>query len=348
MIAQLDLDYVRTRPGKALTRLTGYALFEGRPATTKGRWFNPVVFGWLGLWRRLPALGPVDRPVFIVGTGRSGTTALGVVLSMHPEIGFLNEPKAVWHLLHGGEDLIGSYTSAPARYRLEASDATAGVRQDAQRMFGAFLRLTGARRLLDKYPELLFRIPFVRAIFPDARFLLLVRNGWDTCRSIEAWSEREGEERDGVTHDWWGVGRRKWLLLQELVRAEPLLVAQAAELAQLTDHRQMAAVEWVVAMQEGLRQEAADPARVLRVRYEDLAAPDPIPALQTVLRFCELPDDGRLFDYARRTLVPARSAEPLPLGRAISPAFQHTMAALGYDGAIGPGMLPGVVHSGNR
>ncbi len=330
MIAQLDRDYIRTRPTKALTRLTGYALFEGRPATTKGQWFNPAVFGLLDLWRRLPALGPVDRPVFIVGTGRSGTTALGVVLSMHPEVGFLNEPKALWHRVHPGEDLIGSYSRGPAHYRLGAEEVTEQVRRDAHRMFGAYLGLTGARRLIDKYPELLFRIPFVRAIFPDARFLLLVRNGWDTCRSIEEWSRRLGGDRDGVSHDWWGVDRRKWRLLQELVATEPLLAAHAEELARVTDHREMAAVEWVVAMQEGRRQLAADPARVLRVRYEDLASADPVPALREVLRFCELPEDARLFDYARRVLLPARSAPPVALGPALAPAFRQTLAALGY------------------
>ena len=36
MIAQINPNYIKTRPMKALTRLMSYALFEGRPVTTKG------------------------------------------------------------------------------------------------------------------------------------------------------------------------------------------------------------------------------------------------------------------------------------------------------------------------
>ena len=47
MIAQINPNYIKTRPMKALTRLMSYALFEGRPVTTKGRWINPLVLSLL-------------------------------------------------------------------------------------------------------------------------------------------------------------------------------------------------------------------------------------------------------------------------------------------------------------
>ena len=74
MIAQLSPLYIRTRPLKAWGRLVSYALFEGRPATTKGRWINPLVLGLFALEKRLPALKRVEKPIYIVGVGRSGTT----------------------------------------------------------------------------------------------------------------------------------------------------------------------------------------------------------------------------------------------------------------------------------
>ena len=40
----------------------------------------------------------------------------------------------------------------------------------AAQMFGAYLTTTRSERLVDKYPELIFRVDFVRALFPDARF----------------------------------------------------------------------------------------------------------------------------------------------------------------------------------
>ena len=53
MIAQLNSHYIKTRPTKALTRLVSYAFFEGRPATTKGRWINPLVFSFLKVYRQV-------------------------------------------------------------------------------------------------------------------------------------------------------------------------------------------------------------------------------------------------------------------------------------------------------
>ncbi len=100
MPAQLDSLYIRTRPTKAVSRLISYALFEGRPLTTRGRWINPLVFALSGTLKTLPQIKKVKKPIFIIGMGRSGTTILGVVMSMHRDVGFLNEPKALWHSIY--------------------------------------------------------------------------------------------------------------------------------------------------------------------------------------------------------------------------------------------------------
>lgn len=141
MVAQVDNRSIRTRPRRLWLRLLGYALFEGRPLTTQGQWFNSVVFGLARLLGKLPTLRHVDTPVYILGAGRSGTTILGIVLSMHREVGFMNEPKAVSGRLHPGEDLICNYNRSPARYRLGTDEATAAIIRAAQRLFGGDLRL---------------------------------------------------------------------------------------------------------------------------------------------------------------------------------------------------------------
>ena len=244
MIAQINPLYIKTRPTKVLTRLMSYAFFEGRPVTTKGRWINPLVFSIL---KRVAANNskykPVKKPIFILGTGRSGTTILGIVLSMHRDVGYLNEPKAMWHLIHPHEDIIGNYSQNHAKYRLTAEDATDDMRQCATQMFGAYLTTTRSERLVDKYPELIFRTDFVRALFPDARFVFLVRNGWDTCHSIATWSKRLGVHINGEKHDWWGVEDRKWhLLVEQLVKTDPALSEIANEVKHFERHLDRAAV----------------------------------------------------------------------------------------------------------
>ncbi len=330
MIAQLDADYIQARPTKAITRLVSYALFEGRPVTTGGRWINSLVFGQFAVAKKIPQLKSVRRPLFIVGTGRSGTTILGTVLSLHRDVGFLNEPKALWHAIHSHEDVIGSYDRGPAAYRLGAPDADEAVVRRAHRVFGAYLATVGATRVLDKYPELVFRIPFVRSIFPDAQFLFVVRNGWDTVRSVAAWSERHGTTGDGEPRDWWGVDDRKWrLLVEQVATTHPALQGRREELLSLDRHVDRAALEWALAMSEGMVYEERCPDAVTRVHYEDLVSA-PQKTVRRVFERCQLSEDNAPLAYARQTIRAASSREAVELDSRAAPFFHEKMEALGY------------------
>jgi hypothetical protein len=245
-------------------------------------------------------------------------------------VGFLNEPKALWHSVFPEEDVIGSYTRGPARYRLDETHAGQQVIDNAHRLFGAYLRAVMSKRVVDKYPELVFRVPFVKCIFPDAKFLFLVRNGWDTCASIDKWSRRLGVEDAGETHDWWGADNRKWhLMIDELIAPDPMFAGLTEHIRSLSDHSNMAAVEWIVTMQEGLRRQKADPGSVHMIRYEDMVE-RPDDELGQVLQFCGLQADPVFMDYAKKTLRPAPMHEPFELDEKVAPLFEQTMRDLGY------------------
>ena len=331
VVAQLDTEYLALRPTKVVSRLVSYALFEGRPLTTKGRWINPFIFFHFALERRFPQVREVKKPLFIIGTGRSGTTILGILMSMHKDVGFLNEPKALWHAIFPHEDVIGSYTRAQAKYRLDETDVSSAVTRNAHRLFGAYLWTVRSGRLVDKYPELVFRVPFVKAIFPDAKFIFLVRNGWDTCSSIEKWSERLGVNKASETHDWWGADNRKWILmLDELVAPDPIFSGILDNVRALSSHTDMAAVEWIVTMREGLRRKEQNPGCVHLIRYEDLVD-KPRESLSAMLIFAELENDPPFFAYAENVLRPAPIHAPFELDAAIRPLFDDTMKLLGYS-----------------
>ena len=339
MVAQLDRDYCTTRPARALARLLSYAAFEGRPLTTRGRWINPLLEA---AGRRIArgADRQVQEPLFILGTGRSGTTVLGKILSLHRHVGWLNEPKLMWHIACEHEDLNGNYTLEPARYRLEADDADAATQQAMHSLYHSYLSATRNRRVLDKYPELVFRVPFVQRIFPDARFVLLLRNGYDTCRSISRWSASHGNNEAGVAADWWGLEDRKWhCLVDELVRSDPALAPNADTIATFSDHTHRAAVEWDLSMREAMRVAGELPDATLRVRYEDLLAA-PADTVSDILKFAGLAHDQTVLDYAARTLRPRRRSTPagetLQLPSAIAGSFGATMRALGYTSDTGP------------
>ncbi len=330
MVAQIDAEYFKTRPCKALTRLIAYAFFEGRPVTTKGRWINPLVFLLFRAWRALPAFKPVNAPIFILGTGRSGTTLLGILLSMHRDVGYLNEPKAIWHAAYPYEDIIGNYSRIESRYVLNAKDASQVTAAAMAKMYGAFLAISGCARTVDKYPELVFRVPFVRALFPDARFLFIVRNGLDTAVSIEKWSERHGGARRDETHDWWGVEKRKWrLLVEQVVRNDSELSPAYDRIRRYTDHTCMAMTEWIVSMKAGLRALEAYPDAIHLVRYEDLIA-DPTAVLKDISVFCELEKDETFLAYARLKVRSAPSYENISVPEEIRNTFDALMQRFDY------------------
>lgn len=306
MLAQLDSTFVRIAPGRAASRMAGYALFEGRPLTTKGRWWNRVVFRNLRMAARRTG-DRVRRPVFIVGMGRSGTTLLGQVLAAHSSVGFLNEPKAMWHCIRPDEDVIGSYAPmGTGRLYLDADDAAPAVVARAHALFSWYLRASRSRRVVDKYPELIFRTGFVRAIFPDARFLIAIRSPGRVLPSVAAWSD--SHERDGV--DWWGAGGQKWAILwREAVEGrEDNADVAALDLGDATDHRVRAAVEWLVTAREGLELARRDPLATV-VRHEDLVL-DPRSTVARALEFCGLAASPRTERYAEAIVRPDAAKGP--------------------------------------
>lgn len=338
MVAKLDSLYIRTRPYKAIVRLLSYAFFEGRPLATKGQWINPLVLALFHLQSRLPQLKKVYKPIFIIGSGRSGTTILGTLMSMHKDVGFLNEPKALWHTIYPEEDLVGTYSRGTARYRLDESNVSNRVRRTAHRIFGSYLAISGSRRVVDKYPELVFRIPFVQTIFEDAKFIFLVRNGWDTCQSIEFRSRHLSKQVQNSfeRHDWWGADNRKWTLLWEQVISKNLDLDKAIpNRAEIEDPLNMAAIEWIVSMQEGLKMMRQYPNEVYLVRYEELVI-QPEKVLNQLLAFCELPPDQRFLNYATQKLKPVGPKAPTNIHPSILPYFDRTMDMLGYANQPSP------------
>lgn len=329
MVAQVDKRY-KSKSGSAyLKRLTSYALFEGRPLTTRGRWINPLLFALYGLLKRIPTSKEADAPVFIIGTGRSGTTILGVVMSMHSKIGFLNEPKALWHSINPYEDLIGSYSKEIASYRIKPTDSNRESRQ-LKRLYGHYLTSICADLVLDKYPELIFRYDYVTTLFPKAKFLFLHRNGWDTCFSIDNWSVRKGNSEGDETRDWWGRNDRKWqLICDELVPEHDDLKNHHEEIAALCNHQHRAAVEWILTMREGLKLLELHSGSVLAVSYENLAS-YPSGILGDICNFIGLPSEECMLEYAKDVLNPASEKSEFSLPDYLNTPFQETMKKLGY------------------
>jgi hypothetical protein len=110
----------------------------------------------------------VDRPIFIVGCSRSGTTVFVDMFADHPEIANWSEAAQLFELRFCDPEIDHVKTEA---------HATAFTARRLQVMIGLFTRLRKRQRFLNKHPENSLRIRLLKKIFPDARFIHLIRDG---------------------------------------------------------------------------------------------------------------------------------------------------------------------------
>ncbi len=117
----------------------------------------------------------VRKPIVIIGAHRSGTSWLLQGFRQSPELACLGEPRAIW--------VYGNWFRRDDV--LTAKDARPAVVRYIRRRFAAAVRRAGKERLCEKTPSNALRIPFVKAVFPDARIVLIVRDGRSVFRSTE-------------------------------------------------------------------------------------------------------------------------------------------------------------------
>ena len=118
---------------------------------------------------------------FIVGSPRSGTTLLGDILDLHPHITQWYEPHYV---------LDRHFRKVPNDCRV-ACDATEKVQRSIKKSFDLYRKHYRRQVIVDKSPGNSLKISFLRAIFPDAKFIHMLRDGRDATLSIAVeWKKR--------------------------------------------------------------------------------------------------------------------------------------------------------------
>jgi hypothetical protein len=151
-----------------------------------------------------------ERPPFpfIVGSGRSGTTLLRLMLEQHPDLAIPPESYFPISLRHrepryvssGGFDL-GRYASdllENVRFRdwkldQMVRDRLSGVEpidwaEAIRRTFALYAERERKPRYGDKTPWFIMRIDELSTMFPEARFVHLIRDGRDVALSIRGMS----------------------------------------------------------------------------------------------------------------------------------------------------------------
>lgn len=214
--------------------------------------------------RRIPFSCP---PVFLLGCGRSGTTVLGELFSLHPATRYIYEPYDLWSAVDARTDMLHLFTKAQSACILTACDVTPEVVQRFEALFG---RLTDRRHvLIEKTPINAMRIGYLDALAPGARFVHIVRDGAEVARSIERLAATNSYRIAGKPYfnQWWGNRDVKWKLLARDGAARGYLPDLAAN---LDAHAMRGVYEWIVSIGEVDRRRQSLGDRLIELRYADL------------------------------------------------------------------------------
>jgi hypothetical protein len=170
----------------------------------------------------------IDRPVMLLGTGRSGTTLAMQLTACHPDVAWISQytnrfaafPELA--VLSRVSDLEPLRRGFPAHWKwtpqpretisftkhvtegmfaqpreLDATDVTPATRARYRRAVIKHLHWQGKPRFMQKHTGFP-RTRYLREIFPDARFIHILRDGRAVANSMlhVAWW-------DGTLKSWW-------------------------------------------------------------------------------------------------------------------------------------------------
>jgi omega-hydroxy-beta-dihydromenaquinone-9 sulfotransferase len=239
----------------------------------------------------------IDRPIFIVGSGRSGTTLFYDLMAGHRELGWFSsyverfanlpwlaalnafyripsltkryakrrwfpspvEAHMLWDLFHPVEDSMG----CPP---FTEQDAALTDQKGLRRFIIDVLRFSQCPRFVNKNTRNTRRVPYLHTLFPDAIFVHVIRDGRAAANSflnVHWWPSLSL---------WWAGGKTPVQMQKEGL--ESILVAARTWKLE---------VERVLQDKENLAAE-----QYIEVRYEALVQ-DPFGEVERVLDFCDLP-----------------------------------------------------------
>jgi hypothetical protein len=210
---------------------------------------------------------------FIVGSARSGTTLLRIVLNAHSDIAVPPESRFVVELYDGSdtvsvEDTLRALEVHPrfatwglsiASVRDQLGDRTRAPYGDVMTAaYRAYATARGKSRWGDKTPRYIEQIPLLAKLFGDARFVHIVRDGRNVALSYAD------------------------------VPFGPKTVARAAAL-------------WAGRVSAGMAAgRALGRDRYLEVFYEEFVS-DPEPQLKAICDFIQAPFEPQMLDYRDRS-----------------------------------------------
>lgn len=250
----------------------------------------------------------VKKPIFVIGSGRSGSTFFTKTLSLHPNIAFLSPlcekyPTKPWlnrMIMHTMDNTVlqrllqkwippeecwsfwRHYGIAGVHRDLFKEDVTIKMKSRLQNVMGEMLTKKRDRLLihLTGWP----RIGFLKEIFPDAKFIIMLRDGRAVVNSllnnVDWWEGWLGPNR-------WGWGELTSEQKKEWEKYNKSFVALTAI--------------WYKMILKSIEEakKHVPPSDFFELKYEDLCA-DSTNVFQQVIDFCKLNWSSKFSDTINR------------------------------------------------
>jgi hypothetical protein len=141
--------------------------------------------------------------LFIVGCPRSGTTLLQRLLDAHPELAVINETLWITREADGlvGPELVSRLFENRRFQRLDLrrreverlleTDSPVSYARFVSGIFDLYGRRQGKPFVGDKSPGYVREMGALHALWPNAKFVHLIRDGRDVWLSVAAWKKAE-------------------------------------------------------------------------------------------------------------------------------------------------------------
>jgi SAM-dependent methyltransferase len=232
----------------------------------------------------MDALGA--RLIFLISLPRSGSTLLQHILGSHPSVGTTAEPWVLFPSAYAlrPTGLTADYDANVGRVALGEflgrlqrgqEEYDAAIRAMALHLYGAFLTQSRRERFLDKTSRYYLILPELFRIFPEARFVFLVRNPMAVLASF----------------------------LDVMIQGDWRLFAHPPIRNDLLHGYRL--------IQDGVRHRGDD---AVVVRYEDLVT-DPERTVKDLCAALDLAHEPRMLDYGQTGVLPGRLVDPKSIHR---------------------------------
>lgn len=150
--------------------------------------------------------------------------------------------------------------------------------------FARELHITGKNLLIEKLPINAFRLELLDCIFPQAKYIYLLRNGLEVAHSIEKLADRG---------KWFGYGDYKWHLLVEYARQRDGLRELPGQCLSNFDR---GLLEWRLSVEACTAFFGNLPAeRLAQIRYDEFIN-NPSDVINSILKFLRLEPSREIDD----------------------------------------------------